>query len=72
MKRILYPALALILTVVTVVQVSAMRSTKAATTPVAAPKSTETRIVAEGRLAAYPGAEVTVGSDVAGTIEKLL
>lgn len=28
-------------------------------------------VIAEGRVAAYPGAEVTVGSDVAGTIERL-
>lgn len=39
----------------------------AAPAPDAAP-----RVVAEGRLVAYPDAEVVVGTDAAGTIERLL
>ncbi|HVR39646.1 MAG TPA: efflux RND transporter periplasmic adaptor subunit [Thermoanaerobaculia bacterium] len=70
MKRILYPSLGILLIIATVAQVSAMRGTKstAATPP---QKMERASIVAEGRLVAYPGAEVTVGTDVAGTIERL-
>jgi HlyD family secretion protein len=70
MNRLLYPILGLLILIATVVQVSATR-----TTPKAQPRTTAknepARIVAEGRVVAYPGAEVTVGSDVAGTIERL-
>lgn len=69
MKRILYPALGILLLVATVAQVSATRANKSA--PAAPAKNTPAGIVAEGRLVAYPGAEVTVGSDVAGTIAQL-
>ncbi len=37
----------------------------------AAEREASTRIRAEGRLVAYPGAEVTVGTDVGGTIRTL-
>jgi HlyD family secretion protein len=70
MKRLVYLATALLLLVITVAQVKAMRRAPqpAAQKPsVAAAK----RIVAEGRFVAYPGSEITVGSDVAGTIERL-
>ena len=72
MKRVLYPAIAFLLLVITVAQVKAMRTTKV--TPAQQQTQAageERRIVAEGRLASYPGSEVTVGSDVAGTIERL-
>ena len=76
MNRILYPAIALLLLVITVVQLKAMRpSPNTGPTPLQAQQqrvASSQRIVAEGRLVAYPGEEVTVGSDVAGTIEKLL
>lgn len=75
MNRILYPAIALLLLVITVVQLKAMRPAAAKTqTPLQAQQqrvASDQRIVAEGRLVAYPGEEVTVGSDVAGTIEQL-
>jgi len=70
MKRILYPALGILLLIATVAQVSATRGTKS-TPPIAPAKNAPAGIVAEGRLVAYPGAEVTVGTDVAGTIERL-
>jgi len=69
MKRWIAPFLGLVIVVITVVQVRANRvaSQPAAATPASAPN----HVIAEGRVAAYPGAEVTVGSDVAGTIERL-
>jgi HlyD family secretion protein len=69
MNRILYPALAVLLLVATVAQVSANRP-KPAAKPQSAAAQTQ-RVVAEGRVVTYPGAEVTVGSDVTGTIERL-
>ncbi len=70
MNRILYPALGILLLLATVAQVSATRTK---TTPTAKPAAAQEtpRVVAEGRVVAYPGAEVTVGSDVSGTIERL-
>lgn len=70
MNRILYPALGFLLLVATVVQVSATR-TKTAAAPQTPHAANSPRVVAEGRVVTYPGAEVTVGTDVAGTIEKL-
>ena len=69
MNRILYPVLGLLLLVATVAQVYATRPKEPVT-----PKTqtaAKPRVVAEGRVVAYPGAEVTVGTDVSGTIEKL-
>lgn len=70
MNRLLYPILGLLIVVATVVQVSATRTPHNAK-PQTALKTETPRIVAEGRVVTYPGAEVTVGSDVAGTIERL-
>jgi RND family efflux transporter MFP subunit len=70
MNRILYPALGILILIATVAQVSATR-TKTPPPPTASAVAEKSRVVAEGRVAAYPGAEVTVGSDVAGTIERL-
>jgi HlyD family secretion protein len=70
MNRILYPALAILLLGATVAQVYATR-TKPAVSPAAAIAAKTPRVVAEGRVVAYPGAEVVVGTDVSGTIEKL-
>jgi HlyD family secretion protein len=70
MKRLIAPALGLIVLIITVAQV---RAKVGAQTPapvkVAAPQPM--RVIAEGRVVTYPGGEVTVGSDVAGTIERL-
>lgn len=70
MNRLLYPILGLLIVIATVVQVSATRTTPKPR-PQTAAKNEPARIVAEGRVVTYPGAEVTVGSDVAGTIERL-
>lgn len=71
MKRILYPGIALVLLVVTVAQVRATRNDAPAPAP-ARPASEQLKVSAEGRLVAYPGAEVTISSDVAGTLVELL
>jgi HlyD family secretion protein len=70
MTRFLFPVIGIILLAATVAQVGANRARHAPA------KSTATtaepaRIVAEGRLVAYPDAQVTVGSDAAGTVERL-
>ncbi len=70
MNRILYPALAVLLLVATVAQVYATRP-KPAGAPLAKSLANTPRVVAEGRVVTYPGAEVTVGTDVSGTIETL-
>jgi HlyD family secretion protein len=69
MNRILYPALAVLLLGATVAQVYATRTKPAAAPAHIAAKTP--RVVAEGRVVAYPGAEVVVGTDVSGTLEKL-
>jgi HlyD family secretion protein len=69
MNRILYPVLGLLILAATVAQVRANRPKPAA--PPAAAAHEKNAVVAEGRVVAYPGAEVTVGSDVAGTLERL-
>lgn len=69
MNRILYPLLGILILAATVVQVNATRRKPA---PPRADKTAETpHVVAEGRVVAYPGAEVTIGTDVAGTIARL-
>jgi RND family efflux transporter MFP subunit len=68
MKRFLFPTLGVLVLGVTVVQVRAMRGS---THPAAAAQQHTASVTAEGRVVAYPGAEVTVSTDVAGTIERL-
>jgi HlyD family secretion protein len=71
MKRFIAPILGLVVLIITVVQVRANRVGQAPP-PVRTGKiARPARIMAEGRVVTYPGGEVTVGSDVAGTIEKL-
>ena len=69
MNRILYPILGILLLGATVVQVNATRSKPAPPRVDQLPATP--RVVAEGRVVAYPGAEVTIGTDVAGTIARL-
>lgn len=69
MKRYLFPILGIAIVALTVVEVKATRGTPA-------PQEVQVgnrnqRISAEGRVVAYPGAEVSVGSDVAGTIASI-
>jgi RND family efflux transporter MFP subunit len=68
MKRMLYPILGIVLLVATVAQVSATRAKNA---PPRAAAPHKEQVVAEGRLVSYPDAQVTVGSDAAGTVERL-
>jgi RND family efflux transporter MFP subunit len=69
MNRILYPILGILILAATVVQVNATRRKPPAPRVTAAAETP--RVVAEGRVVTYPGAEVTVGTDVAGTLESL-
>ena len=69
MNRILYPILGILILAATVVQVSATRPKPPA--PRVTAVAEKPRVVAEGRVVTYPGAEVTVGTDVAGTLESL-
>ncbi len=69
MNRILYPILGILILGATVVQVKATRPKPA---PARVTESVDQpRVVAEGRVVAYPGAEVTIGTDVDGTIASL-
>ncbi|HET7434547.1 MAG TPA: efflux RND transporter periplasmic adaptor subunit [Thermoanaerobaculia bacterium] len=70
MNRILYPALGVLLLLATVAQVNATRATHSIQ-PAKQAEKREVRVVAEGRVVTYPGAEVTVGSDIGGTIATL-
>lgn len=71
MNRILYPALGLLILIATVAQVRANRPKPNQTPQVATAANAKPHVVAEGRVTTYPGAEVTIGTDVAGTIERL-
>src|SRR5688572_31696210 len=71
MNRILYPVIGLLLVVVVVAQIRAARS-ETVPSPIAAASPVDTpRVVAEGRIAAYPGGEVSVGSEVAGRVARI-
>jgi HlyD family secretion protein len=69
MNRILYPILGVLILAATVVQVNATRPKPPA--PRVTAIAEQPRVVAEGRVVTYPGAEVTIGTDVAGTLESL-
>lgn len=70
MNRILFPILGVLLLVVVVVQIRAARS-ETLPAPAAAAAVDTPEVVAEGRVATYPGGEVTVGSEVAGRIDRI-
>ncbi|HSP16958.1 MAG TPA: efflux RND transporter periplasmic adaptor subunit [Thermoanaerobaculia bacterium] len=70
MTRFLFPVIGIVLLAATVAQVGANRARTAPPRP-AAPHSEPARIVAEGRLVAYPDAQVTVASDADGTVDRL-
>ena len=71
MNRILYPILGVLILAATVAQLSATRTKTPAPRPAATATRNETRVVAEGRVVTYPGAEVVVGTDAGGTIDRL-
>ncbi len=69
MKRFVYPVIGLVLLVLTVVQVKATRPSSSR--PEKPAPLVSKSIAAEGRVVTYPGSEVSVGSDIAGTIERI-
>ena len=73
MKRILFPGIGVVLLIVAVTQVSAMRKVEDRRPRLSgqAGRLSSTTLTAEGRLVAYPGSEVTVGSDAEGTVQQL-
>jgi HlyD family secretion protein len=71
MKRMTV-ALGILIAAITIFEVRASRiGATPSSTPARPAALQSTEIAAEGRVVAYPGAEVTVGSDVAGTIQRL-
>jgi HlyD family secretion protein len=73
-SKLLFPAIGLGMVVVTVLQLQFAQSSRASTLPRAASAVApeQTRIATEGRVVSYPDAEVTVGTDVAGVLERVL
>jgi HlyD family secretion protein len=71
MNRILYPVIGLLLVVVVVAQIRAARSETIPAPAAAGSQVATPRVVAEGRVATYPGGEVTVGSEVAGRVARI-
>jgi RND family efflux transporter MFP subunit len=69
-NRLLWPALGAGLLAVVALQARAASnpSRKASAAPPAATDVSKTRVAAEGRVVAYPGAQVVVGTDLAGTL----
>ncbi len=70
MNRILLPTLVILLLAVTAVQIRSARS-ETIPAPSATRAAAVASIVAEGRVSAYPGGEITVGSDVTGRIVSI-
>jgi len=69
-KRILLILAGIALVLITVAQVRGRAEARPGSRRIAQP--TVRTVSAEGRFVAYPGAEVTVGTDIAGTIERLV
>jgi HlyD family secretion protein len=72
MNRILYPLIAVLLVIVAVIQLRASSDGKVPVSAKPAAEPPRASVVAEGRVSAYPGGEVVVGTDVAGRIERLV
>ncbi|HEX6861453.1 MAG TPA: hypothetical protein VF414_01485, partial [Thermoanaerobaculia bacterium] len=71
-RKSLLPLIGVLLTLVLVGQIRSGRGTD---TVEAAPVSTpiqDERVVAEGRLVTYPGAEVVVATELPGVVVRLL
>ncbi|HEX4952792.1 MAG TPA: efflux RND transporter periplasmic adaptor subunit [Thermoanaerobaculia bacterium] len=74
-KKLLLPLLGAALVAMLVAQLRGFETARASVPAAPAQPGGEagdSRITAEGRLVAYPGAEVTIGSDLAGTVVRLL
>lgn len=67
---VLLPIIGLVVVGVSVTQLRSAQP-KPASATAAATKFVDSRIRAEGRVAAYPGAEVSVGSDMAGIVSRV-
>lgn len=72
-NRLLWPALGAGLLAVAALQARAAAgpSRKAVSASADAPAARRDRVAAEGRVVAYPGAEVVVGTDLAGTLVQM-
>ncbi|HXN42592.1 MAG TPA: efflux RND transporter periplasmic adaptor subunit [Myxococcaceae bacterium] len=71
-KTVVLVGLGILLTAYVVFQIRGVASDAgAAPTPARTVSALDARIRAEGRLAAYPGAQVVVGTDFAGTLTRL-
>ena len=72
-NRLLWPALAVGLLAVAALQARAAAgpSRKAVSASPAGSEASRDRVAAEGRVVAYPGAEVVVGTDLAGTLVQM-
>ncbi len=72
LKTVALVLLGVLLTAYAVLQLRGTFSAGAAAKAANAASPRDTRLRAEGRMAAYPGAQVVVGTDFAGTISRLL
>lgn len=70
-KKSVLPVFGLLLTLAVVYQVRG-GSAAAETAPAPAVAESSDRVVAEGRMVAYPGAEVEVAADLSGTLVRFL
>jgi RND family efflux transporter MFP subunit len=73
MKRYLFPILGIAIVAITIAEVNVGRASARPkdNNSRAEARPTSNRIAAEGRVVTYPGAEVSVGSDVGGTIASI-
>ncbi len=71
MKRVMFILLGLVLVAIVVIQARSASVSAGATMPAVRPPVADA-INAEGRFTTYPGAQVVVGTDFAGTITRLL
>ncbi len=71
-RRLFFPALALAVAALLVTQVRGSGQRSEPTAAAQPAPAAEGRVSAEGRLVTYPGAEVTVGTDLAGTLVRVL
>lgn len=67
--RAILPAAGVALVAILVVQSRSLGSNNAKTTP---PPPPPAHVAAQGRVSAYPGAEVTVGTDIGGIVDRVM
>lgn len=71
MNRLLYPAIGVLLIIVAALQMRAGRTEPVRSKPHGEAQTPPARVVAEGRIATYPGGEVAVGTDISGRIQTI-